>query len=112
MFEEILPKGAIDTIPPMKTPGTGQLPREFCVYDTETRETEWHEIPHKSVEEVFNLSGDTVNEEINEKLNEFIDSLNTEQSYTFSFRENLNLFMKENEVDDDVKSVISDFMEE
>jgi len=85
----------------------------FCVFDTDTRKTEWVEIPHSPPEVV--LSRDHLNqkEHINEMLEQFIGAM---QSSDFegglSFDENLAAFIEQNVIDKDVVKEIAEVREE
>ena len=79
----------------------------FAVYDTETRNAEFVEVPHKPAEEV--LSRDHIEtEEIKEELlTEFTNALDSDIELDMEFTENLETFIKENNIEEAVADLIA-----
>jgi len=83
----------------------------FLVYDTSNKTIKWVKVPHK--ENVLSRKHIEGKQEVNEMLEQFIDAIDSRgfEGGT-SFLDNLNDFMKENEIQGGVKEIISNVMAE
>ena len=68
----------------------------FAVFDTDSRDFEWVEIPHKLAGEVISRDHIDVKEDKRLLLDEFTDAINTELDFTIDLVENMRVFMIEN----------------
>jgi len=81
------------------------------VYDTESGQVKFHEIPHQTSDEVFvtpTKKGDTSDESVVA----FIDRLRAEDCVQASFRDNLNRFFEIEKTDPKVQDLILQVVEE
>ena len=84
----------------------------FFVYDTETRDIVWEEIPHEPAEDVLSRKHIERKEERNEMLECFMGAMVEDVEMGVSFRENLEKFLGENPAPDAVRRVLAEVMEE
>jgi len=84
----------------------------FFVYDTEGKEISMIEIPHRSAEEVLSREHLGTREESERMLEEFVSSLNRETVTEVSFEENLQAFIRDNRIDQEVIDVLAEVMNE
>lgn len=84
----------------------------IVIYDTESREIEKVEIPIKPPEEVLNREKIEEAQERNEKLEAFVAGLSEEYSIELDFRKNLDEFLMANEVEEGVKNILGEVLDE
>ena len=85
----------------------------FYVYDTETKETKWQEIPHSPPEEVMSREHLDQVESKNKMLEEFISTVkNRGGEKGISFKDVLLQVLEENKIEEEVKEALSEVMEE
>lgn len=89
----------------------GHSPK-FVVFDTDTKVLEWVGIPHKPADEVLSRDHLEKNKENKLMLDEFIKSVDTEFEAGVSFKDNLMLFIKKNQVGSEVVELINQVMQE
>ena len=84
----------------------------FYVYDLEKKEIEWVEIPHELPEKVMSKEH-LIREEEKKKLREnFISSVGEyEVDIELSFKDNLEIFLKEQKIETGVTNKLSILME-
>lgn len=79
----------------------------FAVYDTITKKVEFIEVPHKPAEEVLTRDHIEAEEVKEELLAEFTDALNSDIELDMEFTENLMTFIKENDIEIEVKDLLA-----
>jgi len=84
----------------------------FYIYDTETRNARWHEIPHRSAEEVLTREHLEREEQTNEMLENFIAGIGEGQEFGMDFVSNLEKFVEENDLGIGVKRIIGELISE
>uniref|UniRef100_A0A6M3M219 Uncharacterized protein n=1 Tax=viral metagenome TaxID=1070528 RepID=A0A6M3M219_9ZZZZ len=83
----------------------------FFIYDIDSREVERHEIPHKPAEGVLSRKHIEDEKQINEMLETFIQAVSSKEvEVGASFEDNLEMFIEENKVEEDVVNIISGVM--
>lgn len=83
---------------------------KVVLFDTVTRKYKEYEIPIKLISEVFNLEKITIKKEKEEKFEAFINGLNESKGMDLSFQDNLDNYLKENEIDNDVVMILKEAM--
>jgi DNA repair exonuclease SbcCD nuclease subunit len=85
----------------------------FVIFDTETKEGEFVEIPHRLAEEVLSRQHIDRKDEMTGMLQDFIESMKEGgEEQGVSFNENLQAFIRANGIDKDVVNCLSDIMGE
>lgn len=86
---------------------------KIAIFDTETRKVEWHEVPHKKAEDVFDLSNleeEKYEEERKTKLKLLVAAMERDKETSVSFADNLMGYYRKEKVDEQVKGIISEMM--
>lgn len=85
---------------------TAQIEHKPCIFlwYADTNEVEQRFIPIK--DNVFNLEYLENEKKRNNRINAFIEKLNTDWNIDVSFKENLKRFFKSNKINDDIKDII------
>jgi hypothetical protein len=85
----------------------------FFVYDTETENVDWVVVPHEPAENVISREHLIKKEEMDSVLEGFVKAIKEDSKGTgLSFQDNLSAFIGENEISEEVKTVISRIMKE
>ena len=80
----------------------------YCIFDTVKRSYEKHYLPIKDWSEVFDLEAKVKEEQKNEMLDSFVTALAVPEhkKVGLNFRDNINKFMEENNVDPEVREAV------
>jgi len=84
----------------------------FPVLDIDTQSVEWVTIPHEPAEKVLSRKHIENKKETESMLDEFIKNVSVDHKITFSFKENLQEYLTNNNIPQDVKNIISKIMED
>lgn len=85
----------------------------FWIYDTDNRTVEFEEIPFEPADRVLSREHIEEQDEANRKLEAFIGAIKSgDFQVGTSFISNLNEFLKQNDVEPEVRKLISDVVEE
>jgi len=85
----------------------------FFVYDTETENVDWVVVPHEPAENVISREHLIKKEAMDSMLEGFVKAIKEDSQGTgLSFQDNLGAFIKENEISEDVKAIMSRIMKE
>jgi len=86
----------------------------FYVYDTSDQGLEWVEVPHEPADKVLSRAHLDRQEEANEAMEEFISSMSVNDGNfkNVDFVSNLVSFLERNEMEQDVKDILSELMDE
>jgi hypothetical protein len=76
------------------------------IWDSETKELIYDEIPIEPIENVMNLKKLGEDKENDEKLEAFVKGLQDQQMEGFDFKENLYIYIKENNIPEPVETII------
>jgi len=83
----------------------------FVVYDTDTREIEWVDIPCAPAEKVLSRDHIERKKETEQMLDNFVEALGESKAVEgVSFQENLWQFVKENKIEQPVVDILSEIM--
>jgi len=80
----------------------------FAVFDTEEREFEWVEIPHKPTDEVISRDHIDTPEETALMLEDFISEMKQDYEITVDLLENIQSFINKNKLPQSVVNIISE----
>lgn len=83
---------------------------QFIVYDTEKQNFDWVEIPHAPAEEVLSREHLETQKQVDNMMSEFVAGMETEFEAGTDFFENLQLFIQENDISDEVQSKMNKIM--
>jgi len=84
----------------------------FWVYDTKETTMNWVEIPHKPAEEVLSRKHIEDEKQVNKMLENFVQAVGSKEvEVGTSFEDNLEIFIEENKIEEDVVNIISGVME-
>jgi len=84
----------------------------FFITDTEGDVIDWIEIPHEPAEKVLSRKHIEDEKEVNEMLESFVQAVSSESIETgTSFEDNLEAFIKENRIGNEIVDIISSVME-
>ena len=84
----------------------------FPVLDIVNQSVEWVTIPHESSGAVLSRKHIENKKETESMLDEFIKNVSVDHKITFSFKENLQEYLTNNNIPQDVKNIISKVMED
>lgn len=80
----------------------------IIIFDTETRQYEQIMIPIEPAEKVFALEKTSKEKELNENLMAFISGLSEHKEVGLKFEDNLNFYMNENNVKQEIRDIINE----
>jgi len=90
-----------------------EYPPGFFVYDTEMEKVDWVVVPHELAENVISREHLIKKEAMDSMLEGFVKAIKEDSQGTgLSFQDNLTSFIGENEISEEVKTVISRVMKE
>ena len=84
----------------------------FVVYDTDTGEVEWHEIPHKPANEVLTRQHIDNQERTSDMLEEFVQNLKESSITGVNLKENVQRYLKENPQSPEIQQILSEVMQD
>jgi len=84
----------------------------FYIYDTESKEIDWHEIPHQPAEDVISREHLERAKEKEEMMKEFTEGVMDQEIKGNSFEDNLKALVEREEVGDNVKAILGRVMED
>lgn len=90
---------------------TEHIPK-VVIYDTDTRKYEEYEVPIQPASEVFDLSKVEEAKERDERIVNFAETLSSGENVALDFLQNLRTFMRQEELDEDVRNELESAMEE
>ena len=80
----------------------------IIIFDTETRQYEQIMIPIEPAEKIFALEKTSKEKELNENLMAFISGLSEHKEVGLKFEDNLNFYMNENNVKQEIRELINE----
>ncbi len=80
----------------------------FWVYDTETQDIEWVEIPHEPAEKVLTRAHIEDRQEMSQMLKEFIEAIKIGVPKGLSLRDNLLRLMQDSDIESEVRAILSE----
>lgn len=83
----------------------------FILYDTETREIKKIIIPHQKAKNILSRDHLDDKKENEEMLDDFIRELKEGEKKYVSFKRIFNNFLKDNDIEDDIKTILSETMQ-
>jgi len=84
----------------------------FFVYDTEMKKVDWVNVPHEPAENVISREHLIKKEEMDTMLEGFVKAIKEDsQGMGLSFQDNLSAFIKENEIEEEVRMILSRTMQ-
>ena len=88
----------------------------FWVYDTEKRKIDWIDVPHELAKKVLSRKHIERQEKIDQAMEEFVSTMEkveiNDDSISVDFKNNLISFLEENKIEDGVKDILSETMDE
>ena len=86
----------------------------FYFYNTNNKKLKWIDVPHESADKVLSRNHIERQEEIDEAMEEFVSKMkiNDDEMTSVDFMSNLISFLDSNKVEDGVKDILSEVMDE